>query len=153
MKARTRLFGEIEIEEDKIIRMEQGIIGFPDLKSFTLIFDSEREERSGIMWLQSMDDWDIAMPVMTPSDLIPEYNPTVNNEFLAGLGELTPENTFVLVAVTVPEQIEEISINLKAPVVINMDTNKGCQMIVEDDYAVKYKIYDLIKDAKQKAGE
>ena len=78
MRANTRLFGEIEIEEEKIINMEQGIIGFPDLKQFTLIFDSERKEKSGIMWMQSMDDGEVSIPVMAPSDLIADYNPTVN---------------------------------------------------------------------------
>lgn len=153
MKAKTRLFGEIEIEKEKIITMEQGIIGFPDLKHFTLVYDSENEEKSGIMWLQSMDDGDISMPVMVPSDLISDYNPTVNNELLEPLGNLTPDNTYVLVTVTVPEKIEDISVNLKAPVIVNMDTNKGCQLIVEDDYEVRHKIYDLIKDGKGKAGE
>ena len=153
MKANTRLFGEIEIEEGKIIVMEQGIIGFPNLTHFTLIFDAERKEKSGIMWLQSMDDGEVAMPVLVPSDLIADYNPSVNNELLEGLGELTPENTYLLVTVTVPREIEEISVNLKAPIVINMDTNKGCQLIVEEDYAVRHKIYDLIKDGKEKAGE
>ena len=93
------------------------------------------------------------MPVIVPSDLISDYNPTVNNELLEPLGNLTPDNTYVLVTVTVPEKIEDISINLKAPIIVNTDTNKGCQLIVEDDYAVRHKIYDLIKDGKGKAGE
>lgn len=153
MRAKTRLFGEIEIEDEKIIQIDQGMIGFPDLKHFTLIFDSEREEKSVIMWLQSMDDGDIAIPVAVPADLLPEYNPTVDSELLENLGTLTPENTYVLVTVTVPKNIEDISVNLKAPIVINTDSSKGCQLIVEDDYAVRYKIYDLIKDGKKKAGE
>ena len=153
MKAKTRLFGEIEIEDEKIIQIDQGIIGFPDLRHFTLIFDADREEKSVIMWLQSMDDGDIAIPAAVPADLLPDYNPTVDNELLESLGTLTPENTYVLVTVTVPRNIEDISVNLKAPIVINTDTNKGCQLIVEDDYAVRYKIYDLIKDGKKKVGE
>lgn len=153
MKANTRLFGEIEIQDEKIIQLDQGMIGFPELKHFTLIFDSDREEKSVIMWLQSMDDGDIAIPVIVPAELLPDYNPTVDNELLENLGTLTPENTYVLVTVTVPKDIEDISVNLKAPIVINTDTNKGCQLIVEDDYAVRYKIYDLIKDGKKKAGE
>ncbi len=153
MKAKTRLFGDIEIENEKIIKMDQGIIGFPDLKNFTLIFDSDRGDKSAIMWLQSMDDGDIAMPVMVPTDIIPEYNPTVSNELLEPLGELTPDNTYILVTVTVPQNIQNISVNLKAPIIVNMDTNKGSQIIVEDDYAVRHKIYDLIKDGKKKAGE
>ncbi len=153
MRAKTRLFDEIEIEDEKIIQMERGIIGFPGLKHFTLIFDSEREEKSPIMWLQSMDDGDVAIPVIVPGDLIPEYNPTVNNDLLEALGELNAENTYVLVTVRVPRDIEDISVNLKAPIIINTDTNKGCQLIVEDDYAVRHKIYDLMKDGKEKAGE
>lgn len=153
MKATTRLFGEIEIGEEKIVTMEQGIIGFPNLNHFTLIFDSEKEEKSGIMWLQSLDDGEVAIPVLVPTELMPEYNPTVNNELLEGLGSLTPENIYVLVTVTVPKDIHRISVNLKAPIIVNTDTNRGCQLIVEDDYEVRHNIYDLIKDGKEKAGE
>lgn len=152
MKADTRLFGPIEIEDGKIIEIGQGIIGFPDLKHFTLIFDSEREQKSAIHWLQSMDDGDIAMPVIVPGELIPDYRPTVNDEMLEGLGELTPENTYILVTVRIPENIEDISVNLKAPIVINTDSNKGSQVIVENDFEVRHKIYDLIRDRKE-AGE
>ena len=153
MKANTRLFGKIDIADDKIIKFKEGIIGFPGLQNFTLIHDEEKEGQGSIKWLQSMDDGDIAIPAAVPADLLPDYNPTVDNELLESLGTLTPENTYVLVTVTVPRNIEDISVNLKAPIVINTDTNKGCQLIVEDDYAVRYKIYDLIKDGKKKVGE
>ena len=46
-----------------------------------------------------------------------------------------------------------MSINLKAPIVINSDTMKGAQIIVEDDLPVKYMIYELLKLRKEKAGE
>lgn len=153
MKADTRLFGPIEIEDSKIIYMEQGMIGFPELKHFTLIYDSERETQSALHWLQSMDDGDVAMPVIVPGELLPDYNPTVNDELLEGLGKLTPDNTYILVAVRVPEQIEDISVNLKAPIIVNTDTNKGSQVIVEDDFAVRYNIYGLLCDRQKKAGE
>lgn len=42
MKANTRLFGEIDIEDNKIIKLKEGIIGFPQLKNFTLIHDEEK---------------------------------------------------------------------------------------------------------------
>lgn len=153
MKADTRLFGQIEIEPEKIIEMESGLIGFPELRHFTLIYDSEREGKASIVWLQSMDDGDIAMPVMIPTDLIPDYRPTVNNELLEKLGELTPENTYILVTVRIPADIKDISVNLKAPIIINTDSNKGSQVIVEDDFAVRHKIYDLIRSGSKKAGE
>ena len=69
------------------------------------------------------------------------------------IGGLTEENTFILVTLTVPSDIEKMTVNLKAPFVINSDTNKGFQMIVENDYPVKYPIYDILKARKEKAGE
>lgn len=154
MKAVTRVFGTIDIADDKIITMEKGMIGFPELTHFALIFDEEKKDKAfKVMWLQSMDDGDIAFPVTDPSHLIDDYNPSVSEEIIAPLGEMTDENTYLLVTVTVPKNVEDFSVNLKAPIVINMDTNKGAQIITEDDYPVKYKIYDLLKANKEKAGE
>ena len=39
MRVNTRLFGEIEIADEKIITFPNGIIGFPDMKKFTMIYD------------------------------------------------------------------------------------------------------------------
>ena len=100
-----------------------------------------------------MDEPDTAFPVMDPTLIKEDYNPTINDEILKPLGDLTDDNIFVLSTVTVPKQIEKMSINLKAPIVINAETRKGAQIIVEDDLPVKYMIYDLLKSRKEKAGE
>ena len=154
MKANTRIFGEIEIADEKIITMERGMIGFPNLNHFALIFDEEKgQKQTSIMCLHSMDDTDIAFPVMDPHAVKEDYNPNVNEEIVAPIGELNEENTFVLVTVTVPKKIEDFSVNLKAPIVVNMDNRKAVQLIVEDDYPVKYKVYEVLKAKKEKAGE
>ena len=154
MKATTRLFGTIEVADDKIITMEKGMIGFPNLRHFALIFDEEKKEKKfKIMWLQSMDDGDIAFPVLDPTALKEDYQPSVSEAIIAPLGEMTEDSAYLLVTVTVPKNIQEASINLKAPIVINMDTNKGAQVITEDDNPVKFKIYDLLKGTMEKAGE
>ena len=153
MKAATRLFGKIEIDESKIITFEDGIIGFPDMKKFTLIFDKEREGRPSISWLQSMDEPEIAFPVMDPLFVCEAYNPSVEDELLKNLGTIKEDNLYVLVTVTVPQDIKELAVNLKAPIVINTDTRKASQIIVEDDLPVRYKIYEILEEAKKKAGE
>lgn len=153
MRANTRIFGEIDIPQEKIITMEKGMIGFPDLTNYTLIYNSEKEGKKSIMWLQSMDDGDIAFPVMMPSTIMPDYSPSVNEEILAPLGELNDENMYILVTVNVPSDITKIACNLKAPIVINTDTNKAAQLIVEDDFKVHFPIYDIIKGNKERAGE
>jgi len=96
-----------------------------------------------------MDDGEFALPVIEPLMFKPDYNPTVEDELLKPLGEVTEENVYVLTTVTVPTDIKKISINLKAPIVINTDTNLASQIIIEDSLPVKYPIYDQIK----KAGE
>lgn len=153
MKAATRLFGEIEIDESKIITFEDGIIGFPDMKKFTLIFDEEKEGRPSISWLQSMDEPEVAFPVMDPLFVCETYNPSVEDELLKNLGTIKEDNLYVLVTVTVPQNIKELAVNLKAPIVINTDTRKASQIIVEDDLPVRYRIYEILEEAKKKAGE
>lgn len=154
MKAKTRLFGTIDIEDEKVITLEGGMIGFPFLQKFTLIFDEEKEKKAtSIMWLQSMDEGEVAFPVMHPNDIKPDYNPTVNDEMLAPLGKLNDENTYVLVTVTAAAEAKEATVNLKAPIVINTDTKKGCQIIVEDDYPVKFNLYQAVQERKKKAEE
>lgn len=149
MKINTKVFGEIEIEESKIITFENGIIGFPELKSFALIHDMEKGVESGIKWLQSMDEPGFAMPVMDPLAVKEDYNPTVEDELLKHLGDLDEDNTFVLVSVTIPKDITKMSVNLQGPFVINGDTCKACQVIVENaEYPVKYYIYDILKARK-----
>lgn len=149
MKVNTRLFGEIDIADDKIIEFPEGIIGFPDLKKFTLIYDQDDEKKtSSLIYLQSMDETEFAMPVVMPNDIFPDYNPTINDDLLSDIGDLTPENTYVLVTIKVPKDITQMTVNLKAPFVINTDTLKGVQLIVEDDVLVKQPIYEILKSRK-----
>ena len=129
------------------------MIGLPEMQHFALIFDAEKENGGKIKWLQSMDDPETAFPVIDPTVIKKDYNPTINEEILKPLGELNEENMFVLTTVTVPKNLEKMSINLKAPIIINSETKRGAQIIVEDDMPVKYMIYDLLKNRKEKAGE
>ena len=151
MTITTKIFGEITIEDDKIIHFEKGIVGFSDLTDFTLIFDSDDKEDAPIRWLQSIQEPGFAMPVIEPNLVAEGYNPVVNDEYLAPVGDLTPDQTYLLVTITVPPEIEKMSVNLKAPIVINMENNKAVQIIVEDDFQVKHPIYETLK--KRKEGE
>ena len=152
MKIQTRVFGEVTIEDDKIITFVNGLVGFPEMKQFALIFDPEKSDSKGIQWLQSVEEPQFAMPVINPLSILPDYNPQVEDEWIKPLGEFTEESLFVLVTVTVPREIEKMTVNLKGPIVINADTRKACQVIAEGEgYTVKYPIYEVLK--ARKAGE
>ncbi len=149
MKVATRIFGEIEIEDAKIIVFENGIIGFPDMKRFALIHDEDRGTDAGIRFLQSLDEPGFAMPVMDPLVVKPDYDPEVNDEHLKGAGNVTPDNILVLVTVSIPGDLTKMSVNLQGPIVINVEEHRACQIIVEEgEYPVKFPIYDILKSGK-----
>lgn len=153
MKVTTKVFGEITIDDERIITFPNGIIGFPELTKFAMIHDSEKGVDS-IHWLQSLDEPAFAMPVMDPLIVCHDYNPEVDDELLKHLGELNPEEMLVLVTVTVPKDIKQMTVNLKGPIIINALDRTAVQVIVEgDEYQVKFPIYDIMNDNKKKAGE
>ena len=153
MTIMTRVFGEITIDDDRIIKFSQGIVGFRDLTDFALLHDSEKGTDS-IHWLQSLQEPGFAMPVMDPLRVCPDYNPEVDDEILQNLGELNPDEMLVLVTMTVPKDVKLMSVNLKGPIVINAAQKTAIQVIVEgDEYPVKFPIYDILEANKKKAGD
>ena len=128
MQINSRLFGEIDVEDDKVIDFKNGIIGFEEHHKYALIFDAEKESSKSIMWLQSMEEPELAFPVADPTHICSGYNPVVEDELLESIGGIDkPEDVFVLVVLTVPSDLTKMTANLKAPLVINTDTRKGCQ--------------------------
>lgn len=151
MQIKTKVFGEVIIDDEKIIHFPNGIIGFPDLTDFTLIHDEEKGTDS-IHWLQSIQEPAFAMPVMDPLIVCPDYNPEADDELFNILGEIKPDELLVLVTVTVPSDLTKMTVNLKGPIIINVSEKKAVQIIVEgDEYKVKFPIYDILN--QKKAGE
>lgn len=152
MKINTKIFGEVTIDDDKIILFPNGIIGFPDLQHFTLIHDEEKD--TGIHWMQSVEEPAFAMPVMDPLLVKTDYNPSVEESLLECLGTLKADEMVVLVTMTVPSDITKMTVNLRGPIVINAAEKKGCQIILEDDaYPVRFPVYEILAQNKKKAGE
>ena len=83
-----------------------------------------------------------------------DYNPIVEDEVLKPLGNIKEDNLVILLSLTVPSDITKMSANLKAPFIINSDSRKGSQIIVENaDYEIKYNIYDVVQALKKEKGE
>lgn len=154
MQANTRLFGEVDIPEEKIITFDQGVLGFDDCKKFTIIFDNGKNKETSISWLQCMDEPSLAFPMISPFYVMKDYNPVVESELLTSLGEINEENVVLFVLVNIKSDITKLTANMKAPIIINSDTRKGTQLIVENqDYQIKYNIYDVVQKQKAAKGE
>lgn len=151
MVAKTKLFGEIDINDEKVILFEQGLIGFENLKKFAILFDTDHADRRNISWLQSLEEPTLAFPIIDPFLIREDYNPEIEDSGLATLGDLKEEDLNVLVTLSVPKDIKQMSCNLKAPIIINVETRKGAQLIAENnDYPIKYYIYDILDAKRQK---
>lgn len=139
MKVETRYFGEIEIGEEKIIHFEDGLFGFEQYKDYTIIYDVESEGEPFFSWMQSVTEKSLAFPIVNPLKVDGEYNPVVEDELLAKLGEIKEEDLLVFLLATVPQDVKKTSVNMKAPLVINAETRQGIQIVAEnDDYEIKH---------------
>ena len=124
MKIQTDQFGEIEFNEDKLIKFEPGIFGFESLRQYLLI----KTENELFYWLNSTEKPEIAFPLIGLA--------LVDSEFP------TKENNEVFGIVTLNKDPLQITVNLKAPVYINQNSKTGFQEIIDSEkYPVNYNLF------------
>lgn len=154
MLARTKFFGEVELNDDKVLEFPNGIIGFENFTKFAIMYDEEDTSETRISWLQSLEEPTLALPVIDPLAIADEYAPMLEDELLAPLGNTADEDLLFLLAMSVPSDMTKVTANMKAPFIINAVTKKGVQLIVEnEDYPVKFNVYESVQRMKEKAGE
>jgi len=137
MEINTRDFGPVEVGEDAIYEFDDGLYGFEDVRRFA-IFAREFEDVS-FLNLQALGSLFPCFLVFEPWELYPNYRPILTNEDLGLCQVDNIEDLIFLVIATVPDLIEDLSINIKSPVVLNPKTRKARQVILQNpDYPVKY---------------
>ncbi len=140
MKIETTRFGIIDVESDKIITFPQGILGFPHSKRFILF---PHGDKSIFWWLQSLDDEDLAFVTISPSAICTEnYSFKIPDDVQEMLKIKKPEQVEVLLLVTISDKPQKsVTVNLLGPIVINIETRLGAQLILDPvKYPVKYPI-------------
>ena len=143
MQLNTQYFGIITIDKSAILYFEEGIPGFQEYKRYVLL---GQEEDSPFCWLQCVDKGDLAFALVDPTSIYPNYEPKVPKEQLIRLGEITEGSLLVYSIVTVPENIQAMTANLMAPVIIHIHTKKGMQLITEgQEYPLRYKIFEAFQ--------
>ena len=149
MKVKTRYYGEIDLDDSKVITFEKGLFGFEEYTKYALMYDSETGESTAIKWLQSVEEPGLALPVIIPTLVKPDYDPIVEEGVLDVLGDWNENNISVLVTMTVPSDLKAMTTNMKAPIIINTESMKGIQVVAENpDYEIKFKIYDILEAAR-----
>ena len=140
VKIETTRFGEIEINEEEIIEFVVGPYGFEELTEYTLLAD----EDSPFFWLQSISDPDLAFVVTEPWAFYEDYEFDLHDEIKNKLNLSDQEEVLVINMITVPnDKPKEMTMNLKAPIIINKEDKLAKQIILEEEeYPVKYRLFN-----------
>ncbi len=142
MNILTRDFGEIETTEEGIITFDEKIYGFEEYSTFVMLYDNEFNGE--YVWLQSTEEPSLCFIMANPA-LIPNYKPDFISEAEKFLGKGNYEYWVMMV---VAENIKDSTVNLKSPVIINLDTKKAMQLILEENFPVKYSLFKTGKEDK-----
>ena len=137
MKINTNYHGEIELREEDILTLVNGMLGFEDIEKFVLI----KEEDIFVEYLQSVKD-DIAFAVMDPFIIKQDYTFDIPDMVMKSLDIKSADEVVLKTVVVVPEDITKIRTNLQAPIVFNKTNNKGMQIVLDDTYPLRYEFYN-----------
>ena len=134
MKIKTTRFGTITIEEEKIITMPFGMLGFPDVKRFVIL---QHKENSPFFWYQSVDDPMLAFVIMSPFLFKPDYKVDLKNvlEEMSWMEEEKQNNLELYVVVNIPKGApDKMTANLIGPILINNKIYQAVQMVISDSH-------------------
>ena len=137
MQVRSTRFGTFEVEESRALEFAQGLLGFPDSSTYVVI----EVEESPYFWLQSVDEEDVAFLATSPFVFFPGYDLELGDEEQKSLDVDNPEQVEVLTLLTVHragEQPESITANLLGPIVVNTESRKALQLVLDNpDYTTR----------------
>lgn len=135
----TSRFGDMEVDESRLIRFPRGILGFPEQKEYALM---QTSEQSDFYWLQSVDRPDLAFVVCDPRLMVPDYRVPIKAEDLDELELAGPKESQVFVIVNKVNDL--LTGNLQGPLVINVGTRIGKQLVLSDRrYSTRHPLLKL----------
>lgn len=147
MNIQTRKFGEIDIDENLILTMPEGLPGFPGFDRFILI---ERTETKPFCWFQSVEQPNLNLVIMSPFFFKPDYEPEletvieIRNWHGVQKGDL---QVYVVVNIAGDGEEKKITANLMGPIVVNQKTKEAVQFVFSNS-AYSHQ-YDVLQSLEQ----
>jgi flagellar assembly factor FliW len=133
MQICTMRFGTIDVEPDAVLFFEKGLIGFDDFRQWVLLADPEN---AAVGWLQSADQADVAMAVVSPRRFVPEYRVRLSRRQLQTIQLDESDEAYVLTVVG--KNDHALTLNLRAPLLVNLQQRLGRQIITLDGQPLQY---------------
>lgn len=139
MTIQTRDFGEQNITEDKILTFPQGLYAFEEEHRFVML--SPLGEDVYPAWLQSVDNENLCFIVFDPEQIVTDYSVTAEPESIEIIKPNEETKPHYLVLAVVPEEYKSTTVNLKSPIMINVEKMLGVQVIAAESYPIKFPIF------------
>lgn len=127
------------IHSENIFHFPEGLPAFEDVKEFVFLMKPDTQP---FMFMHSIKPPDLVFVCIDPFIVCPGYQPRISDADTSFLHLERPEDALVLAIVTVRKDVSETTANLQAPIIINMQTSLGKQIICEgQNYEMRYKIW------------
>lgn len=137
MKINTNYHGEIDINQEDVLTLKDGMIGYEYVKRFVLL----KEDDIFVEYLQAIDE-KITFAVMDPFLVKKDYSFDLPDSVVKSLEIVSQDDIVIKTVVIIPEDITKIRTNLQAPIVFNKSNNKGMQIILDDSYPIRYEFFN-----------
>ena len=142
MQIDTLRFGMVEVDENKMIVFGDGIPGLEQYQKYALL---QFEESYPIVWLQAMEDTGICLPVLDTFSVLPDYVFDIDDTDVKDLDLKNPDELHVVSVVVIPEDIQGMTVNLAAPIIINTLTGQAKQIVLTGtEYNVRAPVFQQI---------
>jgi flagellar assembly factor FliW len=133
VKLLTTRFGTVEVPDKDVLFFSLGVLGFPDVRRYVML------DHTPLKWLQAVDKPELVFPILPATDLVEDYHITVSPDDLAALAMESTDELLAFVILTIPNAApERTTANLKAPIVMNPTSHFARQVLVEQDYPIRY---------------
>lgn len=139
-------FGELQIPAEAVLDFPSGLIGLGGQR-FALL---ARSDQSAFVWLHSMDDPDLAVPVTNPWRFFSDYELEIDDDEAERIGITDPSEASVYVTVRSAAALEDFRANLRAPILVV--GNRGHQIINQAaDAPVRAPLFAGLQEEPSKA--
>ncbi len=126
----TSRFGQVELKQEDVLTFPEGLLGFSDLREFVLLDDPNDEI---FAWLQSCEAAAIAFPVLEPELFTQQYKANLTKSDMEALKLVDQSKARYFSIITIPDDPTQMTANLKAPVVVNIEKKVARQCVLQDN--------------------
>lgn len=124
MNVATERFGVVDVPRKEIFTLHTPLAGLPGTKSFFFLQD---ETIAPFFWIQSVEDPDMTLVVVEPRHFFRRYDPRLRLADLKAVGASHPDEVQLFAIVVIPDDPQEMTANLRRPLLVNRRTGKMIQ--------------------------